>query len=196
MNQTATLAVPQPKVLADVVSNSRVRDAALVLGAALLTAACAQISFPFPGSPVPVTGQTFAVLLTGAALGANRGALGQLLYVAMGLVGLPFYADGAHGVDVVFGATGGYLVAFPLAAWVCGKLAEARFDRTPVKALPAFTVGSLIVFAIGVPWLAVAADFTLAEAIDKGFVPFILGGILKAALAAGLLPTAWKLTNR
>ena len=196
MNQTATLAVAQPKVLADVVSNSRARDAALVLGAALLTAACAQIAFPFPGSPVPVTGQTFAVLLTGAALGANRGALGQLLYVAMGLVGLPFYADGAHGVDVVFGATGGYLVAFPFAAWVCGRLAEARFDRTPLKALPAFTVGSLIVFAVGVPWLAVAADFTMAEAIDKGFVPFILGGILKAVLAAGLLPTAWKLANR
>ena len=196
MNQTATLAAPQPKVLADVLAHSRVRDAALVLGAALLTAACAQISLPIPGSPVPVTGQTFAVLLTGAALGANRGALGQLLYIAMGLVGLPFYADGGHGVDVVFGATGGYLVAFPLAAWVCGRLAEARFDRTPVKALPAFTVGSLIVFAIGVPWLAVAADFTMAEAIDKGFVPFILGGILKAALAAGLLPTAWKLTKR
>ena len=102
MNQTATLAVPQPKVLADVLTHTRVRDAALVLGAALLTAACAQISIPIPGSPVPVTGQTFAVLLTGAALGANRGALGQLLYVAMGLVGLPFYADGAHGVDVVW----------------------------------------------------------------------------------------------
>src|SRR5215211_7413752 len=191
MNQTATLAAPQPRVLADVLSNTRVRDAALVIGAALLTAACAQISIPFPGSPVPVTGQTFAVLLTGAALGANRGALGQLLYIAMGLVGLPFYADGSHGVDVVWGATGGYIVAFPIAAWVCGKLAEARFDRTPLKALPAFAVGSLIVFAIGVPWLAVAADFTLVEAIDKGFVPFIPGGILKAGLAAGLLPTAW-----
>ncbi|HKG65068.1 MAG TPA: biotin transporter BioY, partial [Solirubrobacteraceae bacterium] len=110
MNQTATLAAPQPRVLADVLSNTRVRDAALVIGAALLTAACAQISIAIPGSPVPVTGQTFAVLLTGAALGANRGALGQLLYIAMGLVGLPFYADGAHGFDVVWGATGGYLV--------------------------------------------------------------------------------------
>src|SRR5215217_9027420 len=177
MNQTATLAAPQPRVLADVLSNTRVRDAALVLGAALLTAACAQISFPFPGSPVPVTGQTFAVLLTGAALGANRGALGQMLYVALGLVGLPFYADGAHGVDVVFGATGGYLLAFPISAWVCGKLAEKRYDRTPLKALPAFTVGSLIVFAVGVPWLAVSADLTLAKAIQLGFVPFIPGGI-------------------
>ena len=195
MNQTAALPAVQPRVLADLFSHTRVRDAALVLGAALLTAACAQISIPLPGDPVPVTGQTFAVLLTGAALGANRGAAGQLLYVAMGLVGLPFYADGAHGVDVVFGATGGYLVAFPLAAWVCGKLAEARFDRTPLKALPAFTIGSLIVFAVGVPWLAVSADISLAKAIELGFVPFIPGGIVKAVLAAGLLPTAWKLVR-
>jgi biotin transport system substrate-specific component len=144
---------------------------------------------------VPVTGQTFAVLLTGAALGANRGAAGQLLYVGLGLVGLPFYADGASGVSVVFGATGGYLLAFPIAAWVCGRLAEARFDRTPVKALPAFTLGSLIVFAIGVPWLAVSADLSLAKAIELGFVPFIPGGIVKAAAAAGLLPSAWKLVR-
>jgi biotin transport system substrate-specific component len=196
MNQTATLAAPQPKVLADVFSHTRVRDAALVIGAALLTGACAQISIPIPGSPVPVTGQTFAVLLTGAALGANRGALGQMLYVGLGLVGLPFYADGAHGVDVVFGATGGYLLAFPISAWVCGKLAEARYDRTPATALPAFLVGSIIVFAIGVPWLAVSADLSLWTALDLGFVPFIPGGILKAALAAGLLPTAWAFANR
>ncbi len=195
MNPTATLAAPQPRVLADLLSHSRVRDAALVLSAALLTAACAQISIPLPGDPVPVTGQTFAVLLTGAALGANRGAAGQLLYLALGLVGLPFYADGAHGIDVVWGATGGYLVAFPIAAWVCGKMAEARMDRTPFKALPAFTIGSLIVFAIGVPWLAVSADISLAKAIELGFVPFIPGGIVKAVLAAGLLPTAWKLVR-
>jgi biotin transport system substrate-specific component len=190
MSQTAVAA--QPRVLADLFSRTRARDAALVLGAALLTAACAQLSFPFPGSPVPVTGQTFAVLLTGAALGANRGAAGQVLYLGMGLVGLPFYSDGDSGVSVVFGATGGYLLAFPLAAWVTGRLAEARFDRTPLKAVPAFTLGSLIVFAIGVPWLAVAADVSLAKAVELGLVPFIPGGIVKAAAAAGLLPAAWR----
>ena len=181
-----------PRVLADLV---RARDLTLIAAAALLTAACAQISFPIPGSPVPVTGQTFAVILTGAALGANRGAAGQILYVGLGLVGLPFYADGDSGASVVFGATGGYLLAFPLAAWVTGKLAEKRYDRSPLTALPAFTLGSLIVFLIGVPWLAVSADISLAKAIELGFVPFIPGGILKAALAAGLLPSAWRLAR-
>ena len=194
MSHAAALpAATQPRVLADLLSRTRVRDAVLVLAAALFTALCAQISFPLPGSPVPVTGQTFAVLLTGAALGANRGASGQLLYVALGLAGLPFYADGESGAQVVFGATGGYLVAFPLAAWICGKAAELRFDRSPLKALPVFAVGSLVVFLVGVPWLAVAADLSIAKAIELGFVPFIAGGIVKAALAAGLLPTAWKL---
>ena len=192
----STAVAVQPRVLADVAPRVRARDLVLVLAAVALTAACAQISIHVPGLTVPITGQTFAVLLSGAALGANRGAAGQLLYVAMGLVGLPFYADGAHGLDVVWGATGGYLVAFPIAAWVTGKLAEARYDRTPWKALPAFTIGSLIVFAIGVPWLAVSADISLAKAIELGFVPFIPGGIVKAVLAAGLLPTAWKLVGR
>jgi biotin transport system substrate-specific component len=194
LTHAAAVAAPQqqPRVLADLVSRTLARDAALVLGAALLTAACAQISIPIPGDPVPITGQTFAVLLTGAALGGNRGAAGQLLYVVLGLVGLPFYADGAHGPDVVFGATGGYLVGFPIAAYVVGRLAERRMDRDPVKALPVFTLGSLIVFVFGVPWLAVSADLSLARAIELGFVPFIPGGIIKALLAAGLLPTAWR----
>jgi biotin transport system substrate-specific component len=193
MSHAIAAAAPQPRVLADLFSRTRARDAALVVAAALLTALCAQISIPIPGDPVPITGQTFAVLLTGAALGANRGALGQLLYVALGLVGLPFYADGDSGWTVVSGATGGYLIAFPIAAYVVGKLAELRMDRNPVKAVVPFTVGSLIVFAIGVPWLAVSADLSLARAIELGFVPFIPGGIVKALLAAGLLPTAWRL---
>jgi biotin transport system substrate-specific component len=193
MSHAIAAAAPQPRVLADLLSRTRARDAALVVAAALLTAMCAQISIPIPGDPVPITGQTFAVLLTGAALGANRGALGQLLYVGLGLVGLPFYADGDSGWTVVSGATGGYLIAFPIAAWVVGRLAELRMDRNPVKAVIPFTLGSLIVFAIGVPWLAVSADLSLVRAIELGFVPFIPGGIVKALLAAGLLPTAWRL---
>ena len=187
-----TVAVPRPVVLADALPRTLARDAGLVLVAALLTAACAQITIQVPQSPVPVTAQTFAVLLTGAALGANRGALGQLLYVALGLA-LPFYSDGAHGPDVLFGATGGYLFGFIIAGYAVGKLAELRQDRTFLRAFPAFCVGQLIIFGLGVPWLAISADLTLAQAIDAGFTPFILGGILKSALAGALLPGAWKL---
>jgi biotin transport system substrate-specific component len=157
----STAVAVQPRVLADLVPRVRARDAALVLAAAALTAACAQISFSLPGDPVPVTGQTFAVLLSGAALGANRGAAAMLLYVFVGTVGLPVFADGNHGVDIITGATGGYLIGFLVAGWVVGKLAEARFDRAPVTALPLFLVGSAIVYAIGIPWLAVSADQSL-----------------------------------
>ena len=193
MSHAATIA--QPRVLADLIDRTRLRDAALILAGALFTALCAQISFPIPGSPVPITGQTFAVLLTGAGLGANRGAAAQVLYVGLGMAGLPFYADGASGAHVVFGATGGYLLAFPLSAWICGKAAELRYDRNALTALPVFALGSLVVFLIGVPWLAVSLDVSLTEAIDLGFTPFILGGIVKAVLAAGLLPSAWRLVR-
>ncbi len=190
-----TLAPRVPLVLADLVPRTLARDAVLVLGAALLTAACAQVAIPVPGSPVPVTGQTFAVMLTAAALGARRGAAGQALYVLLGLA-LPFYSEGKSGLDVVLGATGGYLLGFVIAGWVVGALAERRADRSPRTALPTFAVGHAIIFALGVPWLAVAADLSLVDALYAGLVPFIPGGILKALLAAGLLPAAWALVGR
>ena len=190
-----TVAAPRPVVLADVLPRTLVRDAALVLVAALLTAACAQIEIPVPGSPVPISGQTFAVLLTAAALGARRGALGQVLYVALGLA-LPFYSGGDSGPDVLFGATGGYLFGFILAGWATGRLAELRQDRTFLRAFPAFCVGQLIIFGLGVPWLAISADLTPGQAIDAGFTPFILGGIVKAIVAGVVLGAAWKLARR
>jgi biotin transport system substrate-specific component len=193
MNHTA--AVQPPRVLADAFSSSAVRDVVLVVGAAVFTAICAQISFPVAGSPVPVTGQTFAVLVSGAALGANRGAASMLVYLALGLIGLPVYSDGESGVQVVWGATGGYVVGFILAAYVIGRLSEARLDRAPAKALPVFALGSMCVFAIGVPWLAVAADLSLGRAIELGFVPFIVGGIVKSLAAAAVLPAAWRLVG-
>jgi biotin transport system substrate-specific component len=192
---TLTATVQPRVVLADAIPRTRVRDAALVLGAALLTALCAQISIPVPGSPVPITGQTFAVVLTAAALGAGRGASAQFLYVALGAVGLPFYADGASGVSVIWGATGGYLVGFVLAAWVVGRLAERRQDRTVLRAAPAMAAGQLIIFGVGVPWLAVSAGLSPSAAIAAGFTPFIVGGIVKAVLAGVLLPSAWRLVG-
>ncbi|MEA2292245.1 MAG: biotin transport system substrate-specific component [Solirubrobacteraceae bacterium] len=192
----STAVAVQPRVLADLVPRARVRDAALIVGAAALTALCAQISFHLPGLTVPVTGQTFAVLLSGAALGANRGAAAMLLYIVVGMVGVPVYADGAHGVAIVTGATGGYLIGFLVAGWVVGRLSERRLDRTPLTALPLFVVGSAIVYAIGVPWLAVSADMSIGKAIADGFVPFIPGDVVKAVAAGALLPAAWKLAGR
>jgi biotin transport system substrate-specific component len=192
----STAVAVQPRVLADLVPRVRARDAVLVLAAAALVAGCAQISFYLPGNPVPVTGQTFAVLLSAAALGANRGAAALLLYVLLGVVGLPVYADGKHGMDIITGATGGYLVGFLIAGWVVGRLAEARMDRTPVKALPLFLIGSAIIYVIGVPWLAVSAHQSLGWALSNGFTDFIPGDLVKAAAAAGLTPAAWKLASR
>ena len=188
-------AVAQPLVLADFVPNARLRDAALIVGGALLTAACAQILIPVPGDPVPITGQTFAVMVCGAGLGAVRGSAAMALYWLLGLIGLPFYADGAGGVHAAFGATGGYLIGFMLAAYLVGRLAEARLDREPWKAFPLFAVGQLVIFAIGVPWLAVNRDLALGDAIALGFTPFLLGGVVKAVAAAALLSSAWRLVG-
>jgi biotin transport system substrate-specific component len=188
--------VAQPIVLADVVPSARWRDAALVIGGALLTAVCAQISIPVPGDPVPITGQTFAVMVCGAGLGAVRGSSAMALYWLLGLVGLPFYADGDGGVHAAFGATGGYLIGFMVSAYIVGRLAEARLDREPLKALPLFAVGQLVIFGIGVPWLAVNQSLSMGDAIALGFTPFILGGIVKAVSAAALLSSAWRLVGR
>ena len=192
----STAVALQPRVLADVAPRVRARDLVLVLAAVALTAACAQISIHVPGLTVPITGQTFAVLLSGAALGASRGATAMLLYVALGMIGLPVFAGGSHGTDVVFGATGGYLVGFLVAGWAVGKLAEARMDRTPLRAAPAFLLGTAIIYAIGVPWLAIATHSSLGSAVADGFTPFIPGDLVKAAAAAGVLPAAWGFVNR
>lgn len=173
-----------------------VRDVLLVGGGALLTALCAQVAIPVPGTPVPITGQTFAVLLVGTSLGLRRGVASMLLYLLAGLAGLPAFSDAGHGVSALFGATGGYLVAFPLAAALMGWAAERGFDRTVLRALPVFLLGQVVIFGIGVPWLAVVAHLGPSQAIAAGFTPFIVGGLVKGALASALLPAAWKLTGR
>jgi biotin transport system substrate-specific component len=192
----STAVAVQPRVLADAVPRVRARDAALVVAAAALTAVCAQISFALPWSEVPITGQTFAVLLSGAALGANRGAAALLLYLAVGTIGLPVFADGEHGTGIMFGATGGYLVGFLVAGWVVGRLAERRLDRRARTALPLFVVGSAIVYLVGVPWLAIWGHMSLGAAIGDGLTPFIPGDIVKALAAAGVLPAAWAFVSR
>ena len=170
-----------------------VMSSVLVISAALLTAVAAQWQIQLPFTPVPITGQTFAVLLTGAALGAGLGALGQTVYVAAGALGAPVFTDGASGMEVVTGATGGYLVGFILAAAIVGKLAERGQDRTFATMFTAFILGSLVIYASGVIGLMAATGWPVGEAVAKGVVPFLLGDLMKAAAAGLLLPGLWRL---
>ena len=192
-----TTSFPLPRsgpVLADAIPGARVRDVTLVLTGALLTVLGAQVSIAVPPSPVPITGQTLAVMVAGAALGARRGAASQAVYVLLGLF-LPVYADGGQGMGVIWGASGGYLVGFVIAAAVVGKLAEYGADRRPHIASLAFVGGQLVIFGLGVPWLKVATDMSWAEAIHNGFVIFIVGGIIKAVIAGLLMPSAWRVVR-
>lgn len=171
---------------------------ALMMGFAILTALAAQIRIVLPGTPVPITGQTFAVLITGAVLGSWAGAGSQMIYVTLGLVGLPVYAGGNGGFDYATGATLGYLVGFIAAAWVIGRLSERGQDRNVWSAVPAFLTGNAVIYLFGVTWLwwSVEAISTMQEAIVAGFVPFVIGDLLKIALAGALLPFAWRLVRR
>ena len=184
-----------PHVLADVFTRTRLHDGALVLGAALFTALLAQVAIAVPGSPVPVTGHTLAVVLTAAALGPMRGMAGQLAYVLLGAVGLPFYSKAASGLTQVLGPTGGYLVGFIPAAFLVGLAARHGFDRQPWKAVPLFTVGQFVIFVLGVPWLSVVASLDFATALHKGLLPFLPGALLKATIAGLLVPLAWRLLH-
>ena len=141
---TAAIITTTPRrTLADTIPGARTRDAVLIVGFALLTAAAAQISIPLGFTPVPITGQTFAVLLAGGALGAWRGAASQFLYIALGAIGLPFYADGDGGWSAATGSTAGYLVGFIVAAAIIGWMAERGQDRKVSTAIPAFLAGSV-----------------------------------------------------
>ncbi|MEV6592436.1 biotin transporter BioY [Streptomyces acidicola] len=189
----ATSARRPGEVLADLLPASRVRDVALVLGGAALTGIAAQIAVPVPGSPVPVTGQTFAALLVGTALGAGRGFLSLALYALVGMAGMPWFAEGGSGYAA---PSFGYVLGMLLAATVVGALARRGGDRSVLRMAGTMAVGELIIYAIGVPYLALAADMSLTAAIAAGLTPFLIGDALKAALAMGALPTAWKLADR
>jgi biotin transport system substrate-specific component len=196
----ATASVPafpaRPLVLADLVPAVRARNVVLVALGVLFTALLAQVSVPVYGSPVPVTGQTLAVVLTAASLGPVRGVAVQVVYILAALVGLPFYSEASGGWDVVVGATGGYVFGFIPAAFLIGLAARHGADRRFLTSVPLFVAGQAVVFAVGVPWLAVAADMSAAQALEAGFYPFILGGLVKAAVAAAVLGGAWRIARR
>lgn len=182
----------------------RVRHIALIVAGALLIALSANVSILVPGTPVPISGQTFAVLLVGGALGARRGVLATLVYLAMGLY-LPVFADHRQGIAVigsmkdgqlVLGATGGYLVGFVLAGGLVGRLAELGWDRRVGGALLAMAVGNIVIYLVGVPWLMAATGWDLPTAVARGIAPFLAGDALKLALAAGIFPFAWWVVGR
>lgn len=190
----SSVAVPAP-VLADRIPRSVAREVLLVGGLVVLTALMAQVRIPLPFSPAPITGQTFAVLLGAAALGPLRGSVGQLLYIGVGVLGVPVFAGFDRGLEVMAGATGGYIVGFVLASAVVGAMARRRMDRRPAGMAAAYVVGSLIIYAIGVPWMAAVADFTLAHALWVGAGIFVIGDVIKAVLVARLVPAAWRLVE-
>lgn len=166
-----------------------------VVGAAALTALAAQWVIYLPFTPVPITGQTFAVLLTGAALGWKLGAAGQGLYVAVGALGAPVFADRSGGVDVVTGATAGYLIGFIFAAGLVGWMAEHKQDRSFATMFTAFMLGSGVIYVFGVAGLMLNLGMSLEEAIVAGVVPFLIGDLIKAGAAGLLLPGAWRLVG-
>ena len=172
---------------------SRVVSVVLVVFAAALTALAAQWRFHLPFTPVPVTGQTFAVLLTGAALGWRLGAAGQALYIAAGVFGAPVFADGDSGWEVMTGATGGYIVGFVFAAALVGWAAERGHDRRFVSTVAAFLVGSAVIYVFGVAGLVAYAGMTFPDALARGVVPFLVGDLVKAIAAGAILPSAWRL---
>ena len=189
------VALPRSSVLADALPGARARDATLVGAGALFTALLAQVAFMIPPSPVPVTGQTLAVGLVGATLGARRGMLSLSLYALLGLF-LPFYADGESGWHVIWGPSGGYIVGFVLAAGAVGWLAEHGADRKLPTAFLAFVIAQLIIFAFGLAGLKIAVGESWSWTIHNGFAIFIVGGLIKAAIGAVVLPSAWRLARR
>lgn len=183
------MATPAPRVLADFASRTAIAQIALVVGGAAFVGIAAQIAIPLPFTPVPLTLQTFAVLLVGASLGSLRGALSMVVYLLAGMVGVPWFAEGSSGFS---SASFGYILGFIFAAFIVGRLAERGASTTALRSAGLMVVGNIAIYAVGVTWLKFAIDVDWATAMSLGVVPFLIGDAVKIALAAGLLPLAWK----
>jgi len=170
------------------------RSVGLVLTFSLLMALSAQIVFPI--GPIPITGQTFVVLLTGALLGSRLGAMAMIVYLIEGASGLPFFSGGLSGVPHLLGQTGGYLVAFPAAAFITGAFAEHDWDRRFPTAVAAMAIGSLVIMLSGWAWFSILTNTPMDVAFKITVLPFIPGDIIKILLAAAALPAGWALLQR
>jgi biotin transport system substrate-specific component len=188
--------VDRPGVLADAIPGGGVRDVVLVLAYAALVGLFAQLVVPLPFTPVPITGQTFAVMAGAAVLGWQRALTGMVLYLMLGLLGVPWFAGASGGMASVATASFGYLLGFVVAALALGGLAGRGWDRTVPRAVAMFALGSLIIYAFGLPWLMVTVGVGLLDGLAMGVAPFLLGDAIKTLVAAGLLPGAWALLRR
>ena len=188
-----TAAVLRPRVLADVIPGGVIRDVALVVAVAAFTGAAAQVAVPLPFTPVPLSLQTFTVLLSAAALGPWRAGAAMGLYLVAGVAGVPWFSEQRTGFAF---PSFGYIIGFVLAALIVGTLARRGADRRAGSAVVTMVIGNLAIYAVGVPYLALAIGVSLPEAIALGALPFVIGDGLKIVLAAGLLPAAWRLVDR
>ena len=175
-------------------------EALFVVGGIGFISLLAQISLPVPGSPVPVTGQTLAVLLIGTTYGARLGFITFATYLLAGIAGAPIFAPSAtsanHGVDRLVGATGGYLVGMLVASLLLGYLADRKADQKFRTSFPALLLGDLVIFTLGLAWLHASLDLTWAATFKAGLTPFILGEALKIAITATSLPLVWRKISR
>jgi biotin transport system substrate-specific component len=171
-------------------------DVLLVLAGTGFVALAAQVSFELPFTPVPISGQTFAVVLVGASLGALLGLASLGLYLFVGALGAPVYAEGEGGWAVLTGPTGGYIVGFCCAAALVGWMAQQRWDRRFNSAVAAMLTGNVVIYLFGLPWLAREIGTGLEGTLEAGLYPFVVGDLLKLYLAGALLPSAWKLVER
>jgi biotin transport system substrate-specific component len=188
-----SLAIGRPTIADRVFARGIAMDVVLVLAGTAVTAIAAQVSVPL--QPVPITGQTLAVLLVGSSLGALRGTLSMVLYAVLGVIGLPIFSDGTHGFGIIAGPTGGYIVGFIFAAALTGWLAQRAWDHRILGAILSFAAGTVVTFAFGLPWLAIDLGLNLEQTLAGGLYPFILGGVIKALLAAGIIRLAWHSIN-
>ena len=173
-----------------------VRNGSLVAAGVALLILSARVSVALPGDPVPFTLQNLGVLVVGGSLGLRRGLTAAAVYLLLGVVGLPVYAESRGGLTVLLGATGGYLVGFIAAAGLVGRLAELGWDRRIGGAVGATLLGTVLIYVVGVPWLAVAAHLSPADAISNGVMPFVVPDVLKLLVAAGAFPAAWWVVGR
>ena len=189
-----SLAIGRPTLADRLFARGIVMDVVLVSAGAALTAIAAQVVIPL--WPVPITGQTLAVLLVGSALGALRGTLSMLLYAVLGIVGLPVFSGADSGITVILGPTGGYIVGFVFAAAFTGWIAQRSWDRKILRSILGFLGGTVATFAIGLPWLALSLGLNLEQTLVAGLYPFIIGGVVKMVIAASVVTLGWSYLER